>query len=47
MATDNELLFPPGTAWSYSNTNYVVAGLLMAVTVAAVTAPLARRLFGR
>jgi hypothetical protein len=26
---------------------YVIAGLLMAVTVAAVTAPLARRLFGR
>ena len=26
---------------------YVIAGLLMAVTVAAITAPLARRLFGR
>jgi D-alanyl-D-alanine carboxypeptidase len=28
LANDNGLLFPPGTAWFYSNTNYVVAGLL-------------------
>jgi D-alanyl-D-alanine carboxypeptidase len=29
MATAKPLDFPPGTSWSYSNTNYVVAGLLI------------------
>ncbi|WP_409492065.1 serine hydrolase domain-containing protein [Amycolatopsis sp. cmx-11-12] len=29
LATDKPLDFDPGTRWSYSNTNYVVAGLLV------------------
>lgn len=29
IATSRPLDFPPGTSWSYSNTNYVVAGLLI------------------
>ncbi|RSM74488.1 serine hydrolase [Amycolatopsis sp. WAC 01375] len=29
IATDKPLDFDPGTRWSYSNTNYVVAGLLV------------------
>ncbi|MFD9733851.1 serine hydrolase domain-containing protein [Umezawaea sp. NPDC059074] len=29
LATAKPLDFPPGTAWKYSNTNYVVAGLLI------------------
>ncbi|XVV02847.1 serine hydrolase domain-containing protein [Actinosynnema sp. CA-248983] len=29
IATAKPLDFPPGTSWSYSNTNYVVAGLLI------------------
>jgi D-alanyl-D-alanine carboxypeptidase len=29
LAVAHDLLFPPGTAFSYSNTNYVVAGLLI------------------
>ncbi len=29
VATAQPLDFPPGTRWSYSNTNYVVAGLLI------------------
>ena len=45
MATDNGLLFPPGTAWSYSNTNYVVLGLLIErVTGTSVARQLERRL---
>jgi D-alanyl-D-alanine carboxypeptidase len=45
MATDNGLLFPPGTAWSYSNTNYVVAGLLIErVTGTSIARQLERRL---
>jgi CubicO group peptidase (beta-lactamase class C family) len=45
LATDNELLFPPGTAWSYSNTNYAVAGLLIErVTGTSVARQLQRRL---
>ena len=48
MATDNGLLFPPGTAWSYSNTNYVVLGLLIVrVTGTSGARPLARRLIRR
>ncbi|MFI6097110.1 serine hydrolase domain-containing protein [Lentzea sp. NPDC051213] len=29
LATSHPLHFPPGTKWKYSNTNYVVAGLLI------------------
>ncbi|SHF01145.1 serine hydrolase domain-containing protein [Streptoalloteichus hindustanus] len=29
VAAARELYFPPGTGWHYSNTNYVVAGLLV------------------
>ncbi|WP_229813423.1 serine hydrolase domain-containing protein [Lentzea flava] len=29
IATSKPLDFPPGTKWSYSNTNYIVAGLLV------------------
>ncbi|WP_328614979.1 beta-lactamase family protein [Amycolatopsis sp. NBC_00355] len=28
MAVKHPALFPPGTTWSYSNTNYIVAGML-------------------
>src|SRR5215207_7013223 len=46
MATDNGLLFEPGTAWSYSNTNHVVAGLLIErVTGTSVARQLERRIF--
>jgi D-alanyl-D-alanine carboxypeptidase len=45
LANDNGLLFEPGTAWSYSNTNYVVAGLLIErVTGTSVARQLERRL---
>ena len=45
LANDNGLLFEPGTAWSYSNTNYVVAGLLIErVTGTSVAKQLGRRL---
>jgi D-alanyl-D-alanine carboxypeptidase len=44
IATDNPLLFPPGSAWSYSNTNYVVAGLLIErVTGTSIERQLERR----
>ena len=44
LANDNGLLFEPGTAWSYSNTNYVVAGLLLErVTGTSVARQLERR----
>ncbi|MEU7786427.1 serine hydrolase domain-containing protein [Amycolatopsis sp. NPDC049159] len=29
MALKHPALFPPGTGWSYSNTNYIVAGMLV------------------
>ncbi|MGW4063987.1 serine hydrolase domain-containing protein [Amycolatopsis sp. NPDC004747] len=29
MALKHPALFPPGTRWSYSNTNYIVAGMLV------------------
>ncbi|MEU5261701.1 serine hydrolase domain-containing protein [Amycolatopsis sp. NPDC021455] len=29
MALKHPALFPPGTSWSYSNTNYIVAGMLV------------------
>ena len=45
LAVDNGLLFLPGTAWSYSNTNYVVAGLLSTVvTGTSIGRQLERRL---
>ena len=44
LADDNGLLFEPGTGWSYSNTNYVVAGLLIErVTGTSVARQLERR----
>jgi D-alanyl-D-alanine carboxypeptidase len=46
MATAQSPLFPPGTAWSYSNTNYIVLGLIAeAATGRAVEAELERRIF--
>lgn len=46
-ATARPLLFPPGTDWSYSNTNYIVAGLLAErVTGNPLEAELQRRIFG-
>ena len=45
LAVEGGLLFPPGTAWSYSNTNYVVAGLLIErVTGTSIARQLERRL---
>lgn len=41
LAERHPQLFPPGTAWSYSNTNYIVAGLLVE---AVAGRPLAREL---
>ena len=39
-------MFPPGTAWSYSNTNYIVAGLLIeAVTHHRLGHELQQRIF--
>ncbi|GAB3142026.1 serine hydrolase domain-containing protein [Amycolatopsis stemonae] len=29
MALKHPALFPPGTSWSYSNTNYIVAGMIV------------------
>jgi D-alanyl-D-alanine carboxypeptidase len=47
-ATDGPLHFPPGTAWEYSNTNYIVAGLLIEhVTGNTVEDDLERRIFRR
>jgi D-alanyl-D-alanine carboxypeptidase len=46
MADKNRPLFAPGTAWKYSNTNYIVAGLLIkAVTGHSVAGELKRRIF--
>jgi D-alanyl-D-alanine carboxypeptidase len=45
MALKHPALFPPGTSWSYSNTNYIVAGMLAErVTGHALTAEIARRI---
>jgi D-alanyl-D-alanine carboxypeptidase len=42
-----QLLFEPGSAWMYSNTNYIVAGLLVeAVTGRSLARELDRRIFG-
>jgi D-alanyl-D-alanine carboxypeptidase len=46
-ATARPLLFPPGSSWSYSNTNYIVAGLLVErVTGNQLGEELQRRIFG-
>jgi len=46
MATAQGPLFPPGTAWSYSNTNYIVLGLIAEeATGRPVEAELERRIF--
>ena len=46
IATSHRPLFPPGKGWSYSNTNYVVLGLVVeAVTGTAIGQQLRERLF--
>lgn len=46
MAEKHPQLFAPGSAWSYSNTNYIVAGLLIeAVTGHPLAHELNRRIF--
>jgi D-alanyl-D-alanine carboxypeptidase len=46
FATAHALLFPPGTSWWYSNTNYVVLGLVVeAVTGSTLGDQLRRRIF--
>lgn len=46
IAAKHPQLFPPGSAWSYSNTNYIVAGLLIeAVTGHPLASELNRRIF--
>jgi D-alanyl-D-alanine carboxypeptidase len=47
LSVAHGLLFPPGTAWSYSNINHVVAGLLVErVTGTSIARQLHRRLIG-
>jgi D-alanyl-D-alanine carboxypeptidase len=47
MAQAHPRMFPPGTHWAYSNTNYIVAGLLVqAVTGHRLGQELQRRIFG-
>jgi len=46
IAASHPPLFPPGAGWSYSNTNYIVLGLVVeAVTGATVDQELQQRLF--
>jgi D-alanyl-D-alanine carboxypeptidase len=46
LAEKQPLLFPPGSAWAYSNTDYIVAGLLVeAVTGRSLARELDRRIF--
>lgn len=46
FATAHPPLFPPGTGWSYSNTNYILAGLIIrAATGHTVQAELRSRIF--
>ncbi|MEO6999440.1 MAG: serine hydrolase domain-containing protein [Terracoccus sp.] len=46
MAEKQPQLFPPGSAWAYSNTDYIVAGLLVeAVTGRSLARELDRRIF--
>jgi D-alanyl-D-alanine carboxypeptidase len=47
LATEHPPLFAPGTSWSYSNTGYVLLGLIIrAVTGSSVQQQLERRIFG-
>jgi D-alanyl-D-alanine carboxypeptidase len=46
IAESHPSVFPPGTAWAYSNTNYIVAGLLVeAVTQHRLGQELRQRIF--
>lgn len=46
VATAHPLLFAPGTGWSYSNTNYIVAGLIVEkVTGTTLEQQLQQRIF--
>lgn len=46
LAERHPQLFPPGSAWAYSNTDYIVAGLLVeAVTGRSLARELDRRIF--
>lgn len=46
IATAHPLLFPPGSSWSYSNTNYILLGLVVeAVTGRTVGEELESRIF--
>ncbi|MDU9001824.1 serine hydrolase domain-containing protein [Streptomyces mirabilis] len=46
IAESHPALFPPGSAWGYSNTNYIVAGLLIeAVTGHPLAQELQQRIF--
>ena len=46
LADNHPMLFAPGSAWSYSNTNYIVAGLLIQqVTGHSLARELKRRIF--
>ena len=48
IANDHEPDFPPGTRWEYSNTNYLVLGLIVeAVTGKPLASELKRRVFDR
>jgi D-alanyl-D-alanine carboxypeptidase len=45
MALKHPALFPPGTSWSYSNTNYIVAGMIVErVTGHDLSGEIARRI---
>jgi D-alanyl-D-alanine carboxypeptidase len=47
LVADQPPLFAPGTSWSFSNTNYVLAGLIVeAATGHTLGQELARRIFG-
>ncbi|MET8851555.1 serine hydrolase domain-containing protein [Amycolatopsis sp. NPDC004625] len=47
LALKHPALFPPGTSWSYSNTNYIVAGMIAEkVTGHALAAEIAHRITG-
>ncbi len=47
LAVRHPALFPPGTSWSYSNTNYIVAGMLVEkVTGHALDREIAHRITG-
>jgi D-alanyl-D-alanine carboxypeptidase len=46
IATSHPVLFPPGTSWAYSNTNYVLLGLVVeAVTHRSLARELKDRIF--